>query len=222
MDKTVIAVNGSPRKNWNTATLLGKALEGAAAQGAATELVHLYDLNYKGCISCFSCKRRGGPSYGKCALQDDLTLVLAKIATADALILGSPLYYQTVSGEMKSFLERLMFPYSVYGHPEPYTLFPRKIQIGFIYTMNATDEQIKNVGGQERVASHEMILEMIFGNWETLFSTDTYQFEDYSQFVSDYFNPEAKAKQRAEVFPRDCEKAYEMGARFAEKSCNEK
>jgi len=40
----VIGINGSPRKQWNTATLVAKALEGAAAQGAETELVHLYDL----------------------------------------------------------------------------------------------------------------------------------------------------------------------------------
>ncbi|XWX63056.1 flavodoxin family protein [Desulfitobacterium sp. AusDCA] len=46
----VIAINGSPRKNKNTATLLNKALE-----GAETELIHLYDLNYKGCVSCFAC-----------------------------------------------------------------------------------------------------------------------------------------------------------------------
>ena len=50
----VMAINGSPRKKWNTATLLDKALEGAASQGAETELIHLYDLNYKGCISCFA------------------------------------------------------------------------------------------------------------------------------------------------------------------------
>ena len=50
----VLAINGSPRKNWNTATLLNKALEGAAAQGVQTELIHLYDLNFKGCISCFA------------------------------------------------------------------------------------------------------------------------------------------------------------------------
>ena len=49
----VIAFNGSPRKEWNTAKLLEKALEGADSQGAETELIHLYDLNFKGCISCF-------------------------------------------------------------------------------------------------------------------------------------------------------------------------
>jgi hypothetical protein len=69
----VIAFNGSPRKDWNTAALLGKALEGAASQGAETELFHLYDLNYKGCVSCFACKTRNGKSYGRCAVKDDLT-----------------------------------------------------------------------------------------------------------------------------------------------------
>lgn len=51
---TIIGINGSPRKKWNTATLLTKALEGAASQGADTELVHLYDLAFKGCMICFA------------------------------------------------------------------------------------------------------------------------------------------------------------------------
>ncbi len=58
----VIAINGSPRTTWNTATLLEHALEGAASEGAEIEIVHLYDLDYKGCTSCFSCKLVGGKS----------------------------------------------------------------------------------------------------------------------------------------------------------------
>jgi multimeric flavodoxin WrbA len=46
----VLAFNGSPRRKWNTATLLNHALEGAASKGAETELIHLYDLRYKGCV----------------------------------------------------------------------------------------------------------------------------------------------------------------------------
>ena len=49
----VIAINGSPRKKWNTATLLNRSLEGAASFGAETEYIHLYDLDYQGFISCF-------------------------------------------------------------------------------------------------------------------------------------------------------------------------
>ena len=51
-----IAINGSPRRNWNTDTLLKKALKGADSVGAETELIHLYNLNFKGCNSCFFCK----------------------------------------------------------------------------------------------------------------------------------------------------------------------
>ncbi|MDK2975417.1 MAG: hypothetical protein PWP08_1788 [Methanofollis sp.] len=60
------------------ATLLEHALRGAASVGARTELVQLYDLEYRGCTSCFACKIKGGKSYGKCAVRDGLTPVLKK------------------------------------------------------------------------------------------------------------------------------------------------
>ena len=99
-----IAVNGSPRKNWNTASLLEHALVGAAKDGAETELVHLYDLDFKGCISCFACKKIGGKSYGRCAVSDGLTPILKKASEADVLILGTPVYFSAETGEMRSFL----------------------------------------------------------------------------------------------------------------------
>jgi multimeric flavodoxin WrbA len=215
----VIAVNGSPRKKWNTATLLEKALEGAASQGAETELIHLYDLNYKGCVSCFACKTKGGKSYGRCAVQDDLTPVFEKIAQAGAFVLGSPIYFGTVTGEMRSFMERLLFPYRPYADPRDprQTLFPRKIRTGFIYTMNVTEEQMKEWEFDQHPRLNERVLQLVFGASESLFSFDTYQFADYSKVVADRFDPEKKAKRRAEVFPYDCEKAFEMGARFAAK-----
>jgi len=209
----VLAFNGSPRKEWNTATLLNKALEGAASQGAETELIHLYDLDFKGCKSCFACKTKGGKSYGKCAAKDDLAPILRKIEEADAIILGSPIYYGTVSGVMRSFMERLMFPYMTYTDP-PQTLFPKRINTGFIYTMNVTEKQMKGLGWGQHLGFNEVVLQMIFGSSESLFSFDTYQFKDYSKVVGDLFDPEKKAKRRKEVFPLDCEKAFEMGARF--------
>ena len=216
----VMAFNGSPRKKWNTATLLEKALEGAASQGAETELIHLYDLNYKGCISCFACKTKGGKSYGQCAVKDDLTPVLRKVEEAGALILGSPIYLGAVTGEMRSFMERLQFPYRPYHRfDDPrQTLFPRKIPAGFIYTMNVTEEQMKEMGFDQPALMNERFLRLIFGASESLFCFDTYQFEDYSKMVQERFDPEKKARRRREVFPKDCEKAFEMGARFAKRS----
>ena len=57
----VIAINGSPRKNGNTAALLEHAMNGCRSQGAQTKRIDLYHLNYKGCMSCFFCKRKDTP-----------------------------------------------------------------------------------------------------------------------------------------------------------------
>jgi len=211
----VMAFNGSPRKRWNTATLLEKALEGAASKGAKTELIHLYDLDFKGCISCFACKTIGGKSYGKCAVKDDLKPIFRKIEKVDAIILGSPVYFGAVSGEMKSFMERLLFPYSTYTDP-PQSLFPRKIKSGFIYTMGVTEKMFQEVGYSRQFNLHEMILKRIYGASEYMCSFDTYQFDDYSRVLSSRFDPEKKAQRRKEIFPKDCEKAFEMGAKLAE------
>jgi len=210
----VMAVNGSPRKTWNTATLLKKALKGAASQGADTELVHLYDLNFKGCISCFACKTRGGKSYGRCAVKDELQPILKKIEAADALILGSPIYFGIVSGEMRSFMERLLFPYFTYTDP-PQSLFPHKIPTGFIYTMNITEELMQEWGYGPLFENNQRLLEMVFGTSELFCSFDTYQFKDYAKVVADRFDPEKKARRRQEVFPQECDRAWAMGARLA-------
>jgi hypothetical protein len=111
-------------------------------------------------------------------------------------------------------MERLLFPYLTYTDP-PQSLFPNRIKTGFIYTMNTTEEQMKERGYLQLFNHHEMILKMIFGASEYICSFDTYQFKDYSKVVSDRFDPEKKTKRRKEIFPIDCEKAFEMGARFA-------
>lgn len=209
----VLAFNGSPRKKWNTATLLQRALDGAASNGAATEMVHLYDLDYKGCVSCFACKRRGGASFGRCVLKDGLAPVLERIREADAIILGSPIYFARMTGEMRSFMERLLFPYLEYADPWR-SLFPRKINTGIIYTMNITEEEMKALRMGYSLDVNEMILKMIFGASETLYCYDTYQFENYSEVVADRIDVEAKERRRRETFPKDCEKAYEMGVRL--------
>ena len=107
-----------------------------------------------------------------------------------------------------------MFPYLTYTDPLK-SLFTKKINTGFIYTMNVTEKQMKEYGFNHHFGFNEMVLKIIFGASESLFSFDTYQFKDYSKVVSDRFDPEKKAKRRREVFPNDCEKAFEMGSRFS-------
>jgi len=205
----VLAFNGSPRKNWNTATLLNKALEGAASHGAETELFH-HNYTYKGCASCFQCKRKNGSKYGQCASKDELTPLLEKVKHADAILIGAPVYFGTVNGETHSFLERLMFPYLVYDSQFS-SLFPRKIPTAFIYTMGANDERTRLLGYEQFYSLNQMFLERIFGKSTYLVVTDTYQFDDYSKYVSSAFDSIAKAKRHATEFPKDCQKAYNLG-----------
>lgn len=211
----VIAFNGSPRKKWNTATLLEKALEGSASQGAETKLVHLYDLNFKGCVSCFACRTINGKFYGSCALKDDLAPLLKEVKEeADAIILGSPIYFHAVTGEMKSFMDRLLYPYIEYT--DPFTaIFPRKIKTGVIFTMNRPEEQFKEYGYDRYFAQLKGYLKMVFGHCELLYSCETLQFKDYGKVVSSRFDPVQRIERHREVFPQDCQKAFELGARLA-------
>jgi multimeric flavodoxin WrbA len=209
----IIAINGSPRKKWNTATLLEHALLGAASQGVKTELVHLYDLDYKGCTSCFACKLKGGKSYGRCAMKDGLTSVLEKIEGADALIFGSPIYFGMVTGEMRSFMERLLFPNLTYTRP-PQSLAPRQIPTAFIYTMNISEQLMKENYGPH-ITANATVLKMMFGQSESLFCNETLQFEDYDKMVFSYFDPEERKERRRTIFPQDCKRAVDLGTRLA-------
>ncbi|MGA2120626.1 MAG: flavodoxin family protein [Methanoregula sp.] len=209
----VLAINGSPRKKWNTATLLEHALAGAQSKGAETELVHLYDLDFKGCTSCFACKLKGGKSYGKCAVRDGLAPVLEKIVDVDALILGSPIYFGNVTGMMRCFMERLLFPYLTYSRP-PASLFPKKIPTVFVYTMNISEQLMKENYGTY-IGANKQVLKMMFGKSESFFSNETLQFEDYDKVVFSYFDPEERKERRRTVFPQDCKRAFELGTRLA-------
>lgn len=212
------AINGSPRKNKNTATLLEKALEGAksaiAGEPVETEMIHLYDLSYQSCISCFECKRMGGKSYGRCAVKDPLTSVLQQLAEADGIIFGSPVYFGSITGKMKSFLERFLFQYSVYDMHYS-SLAPKKMPTAFIYTMNVTDAVMHEWGYLQNFKDIERAIEKMFTKPQTLYANDTYQFNDYSKYKMEIFSEKEKARHRDQQFPVDCQKAFRVGASLA-------
>jgi multimeric flavodoxin WrbA len=210
----IVGINGSPRKTWNTAKLLRSALDGAESQGAATELIHLYDLDYQGCISCFACKLRSGKSYGHCVVNDELKSILQKLENADAIILGSPIYYGMVTGEMRSFIERLLFPYLVYD--SQYSSLRRKpIPAGLIYTMNVNEAGLAVRNYKMVMSGMEGAIQRTLSGGkavETLYVTDTCQFDDYAKYEITAFDGKLKAKHQAEEFPQDIQKAFALGA----------
>jgi len=211
----IIAINGSPRKDKNTATLLDYALQGAASIGAETEMINLYDLNYKGCVSCFACKLKDRKNLGKCAYRDDLSPVLEKVMDADVILLGSPIYYHFVTGQMRSFMERLMFPIDSYAIDTntgmQRALLNKVIPVGFIYTMNAWESIMKEYDYPTIMSYNEHDLKRVFGYCETMCSMDTYQFNDYSKYDVTFFDEKHKAEVRENQFPIDCQKAFELG-----------
>ncbi len=208
--KKVIAINGSPRRNGNTAELLQQALKGAQEAGAETELVNLYSLNFKGCISCFYCKRKD-KEHGTCAMRDDLSPVIERIKEADALIMGAPVYFMNLSSGMMAFIERLLFSNYIYSNEIP-TVFPKALPNAFIYTMNMTEEHVKQFAIREKFAVHEGFAGKILqAETRTLYACNTTQFADYSKYESSIFDPEEKAAYRKELFPQQCAAAYELG-----------
>lgn len=209
-----IAINGSPRKNWNTATLLKKSLEGAASIGAKTELIHLYDLDFKGCCSCFACKKLGSELNGYCTMKDDLTEVLKIVLSSDILIIGSPIYLGNITGEMKSFMERLIFANLSYDSAER-TNFTGVIHSGFIYTMGLPHEMIESFGYKYIFENNKNYLQLLNGISEYIISSDCYQFDDYSKYAASNFNADHKAVIRKEQFPIDCHSAFELGKKLA-------
>lgn len=101
--KKIVAVSGSPRRG-NTDAIIEKILEGAKSEGANTSSYKITDMNIKGCQSCFYCRSHAG-----CSQQDDMQKIYDDLKDADAVVLGSPIYFFEVTGQFKTFFDRL-FP----------------------------------------------------------------------------------------------------------------
>lgn len=212
--KTII-INGSPRREGNTARMCGAFAEGvrACSPTASVETVRLYDLDYKGCRSCFACKRRGGPSYGRCAVKDALSPVLEAALGADILVLASPLYLMQVTGEMKSFLERLLYPVATYeaGYR---SAAPRRMQVATIYTMNVPLGEAP----WPQLAATEAFIGHCFSAPRRISAADTYQFDDYAPYAVEVFDEAHKRAHRDRVFPTELREAFRAGRELAERA----
>ncbi len=110
--KKVVAFIGSPRKDGNTATVIGEILRGAKEAGAETQVFDLYALDLRPCISCFTCRKEPA-----CSQHDAMPEIYEAIKKADAVVIGSPVYMHQVTGQTKTFFDRL-FPFMDAGfHP---------------------------------------------------------------------------------------------------------
>lgn len=212
--KKIIAINASPRGTWNTAQLVQAAARGAEASGAEVEYIDLYKLdNYKGCISCFGCKRE--KTYGICMAKDDLTPVLEAIREADGLILGSPNYLSEMTASFRALYERLVFQSLTYNLEEP-NCNKHMIPVVLIMTTNCPEEAYAQVGYDVMLEKYQGTLSRFVGPTEVLACGNTLQVKDYSQFKWTMFKPEDKKKHHDETFDEYKSRAFAMGEAMGE------
>ena len=209
--KKIMIIDGGPRKNFNTASMLQKIAEGAGSVSSEIEVktVRLYGLDYKGCMSCMACKIKGKAS-NVCKFKDALTPVLEEIAEADGLVLGSPIYFGDVTGQMRTFLERLAFPWLSYND---YSMTaPKRMPVILVETMNGLPERNNSQG----YGSMEYCINTALGEPERLIAYNTYQVKNYDRFELASFSEAAKRQYRDEHWEQDLQKAFEAGRRMAE------
>ena len=210
-------LNGSPRKNWNTHRMLMECERGAKEMGAETEMIHLYDLHYTDCRSCFACKLKGNKTGGVCAVRDDLRPVLEKLHEADVVVIGTPIYYDTMTGETASLIHRMLFPTVLYNRDmENERLNGKRKRCGLIITCQVPQKYL-DAGYNQPFETAAQVISQQFGDCETLYAADTYQFTDYSRYEANVFDLEHKIHQRDVQFPIDQQKAYELGKRLCGK-----
>ena len=99
-----LIINGSPKSEGNTALALRQIEDILSAEGIDTEIVQVGSKAIRGCVACGRCRE-----LGRCVFDDLVNKVAPKFAAADALIVGSPVYYASANGTLTSFLDRLFF-----------------------------------------------------------------------------------------------------------------
>ena len=207
--KEIIAINASPRKNWNTAQLVR-----AAAEGAGAAVIDLYSLEkYSGCISCFGCKT--AQHLGECVCRDALTPVLQRIRQADGLIIGTPNYLGEASAAFRALYERLIFQYITYELERP-NANARQIPVLFIMTSNAGDGAYAPGGFYHAlVKNYQDTLTRFIGPTKVLIAADTVQVKDYSRFHWTMFDGAAKQRHHDAVFADLLAEARAIGSEMA-------
>ena len=101
MNKKVLILSSSPRKDGNSETLAAAFANGALEAGNLVETVHLREKNYGFCRGCLACQK-----LGHCVIRDDAVEVTAKMHDADVLVFATPVYYYSISGQLKTMLDR--------------------------------------------------------------------------------------------------------------------
>lgn len=123
--KKVLILEGSPRRNGNSAILSAEFARSAEEAGCSVEKVRVCGKEIAGCLGCNACYRNGG----ECIQKDDMAEIREKMLAADVIVLASPIYFYSMTAQMKAVIDRT---YAFYQQLEGKTFY-------FIITCGATD-----------------------------------------------------------------------------------
>jgi multimeric flavodoxin WrbA len=110
--REIVVFNGSPRKDGNTTTLLDLVAKGARERGAQVKYYTLFKMKFMACQGCFACRMSED-----CAINDEVREALQKVKTADAVVIGSPVYMMQMTGPVKNLYDRLFPLMDTEGRP---------------------------------------------------------------------------------------------------------
>lgn len=111
--KKILILNGSPRKNGKTASLINAFVEGAESAGNEVNNMYLNSMKIKGCLACEKCSQNGGD----CVQKDDMETVTEAFEWADVVVFASPQFWGTITGQLKIVIDRLYAVQHKIGFP---------------------------------------------------------------------------------------------------------
>ncbi len=183
-------ISASPRRGGNSETLLQSFLQGAADAGWKTELIRLNDLRFRPCQACDSC----APT-GQCVLKDDMQDIYPKIISGSGLVLATPIYFGTLSAQLKMFIDRFQcWWHAKYNLKKPFIL-PEENRPAYFICVGALKkkEYCEHAATAVKILFHNM----------NLHSRGVLSFRGYDEKGSISQNPD------------NLEKAYQEGYQFA-------
>ena len=149
MQKKILVLKSSPRTNGNSSTLADRVTTGARESGAAVEVFNLSEMDIRPCDACNECRETGGV----CVVGDEMQVLYPRLRDSDAIVLASPIYWFTISAQLKLCIDR----WYALQSPEGNEL--RGKQFGIILTYG--DSDLYNSGGINAIHTFESMFRYI-------------------------------------------------------------
>ena len=208
----VLLFNASPRPHGNTAKILESIKKGAESTGAQAKLVNLYKLNFKGCSSCLSCKKKNSPA--GCVLKDDLSKYLKETYECNGIAIGSPVYCGNFASGYYALFERLMYSNRRYELPPNKIKFGKRINTALVFTMGY-DEAKSVAEYSDQIKRNKHMFEETIGPCTVIKGVKQLITHDFSPYDMGSLDKKSMEQWMKEQDPIVLKQAFDLGVKLA-------